>query len=370
MRNQTNNNRIGHLQRLKRHNKPDVCDEMYTPREVVESHLAPVINNPDMMHGATVLLPCDDPEFSQYTAFFVDNFDQLNLSRLISTSMNKPAALKPNSFVVPTQCTWPPGKPRTRGRGKILNMWRDNNGDVHYTLGHLEGNGDFRSEEITKLRDEADFIFTNPPFTHISEFVKWCDQSDATFSTIAPILAISYKHITPIITENRLFVSDHLGNGEKITTHADFVASKFKQKYERRNAYGDKISGATVTFLTNDQRLHKPAHVKLRTMRANLNECLHRYPLMYRRYFTTSGVETNAIDVPSVRLVPSDYAGVMGVPVTFFVTNIARDFECLGLAYTDRSIIVDNQPLVVNCNDLMIDGRRIFKRIFVRRIKP
>ena len=38
---------------------------------------------------------------------------------------------------------------------------------------YLEGDGDFRSEEVSKLRDEADVIVTNPPFSLFREFLAW-----------------------------------------------------------------------------------------------------------------------------------------------------------------------------------------------------
>jgi 16S rRNA G1207 methylase RsmC len=33
-----------------------------------------------------------------------------------------------------------------------------------------KGDGDFKSDEIKKLRDEADIIITNPPFHYLKNF--------------------------------------------------------------------------------------------------------------------------------------------------------------------------------------------------------
>lgn len=38
---------------------------------------------------------------------------------------------------------------------------------------YLDGDGDFRSKEVTRFRDQADFIITNPPFSLFREFLKW-----------------------------------------------------------------------------------------------------------------------------------------------------------------------------------------------------
>lgn len=42
----------------------------------------------------------------------------------------------------------------------------------------MEGDGDFRSDEVRKLRDEADIIITNPPFSLFREFLIWIVEAD------------------------------------------------------------------------------------------------------------------------------------------------------------------------------------------------
>ena len=42
--------------------------------------------DPDVFRGKTVLLPCDDPEWSNFTRYFAAKFDELGLKKLISTS--------------------------------------------------------------------------------------------------------------------------------------------------------------------------------------------------------------------------------------------------------------------------------------------
>jgi len=41
--------------------------------------------------------------------------------------------------------------------------------DLHWE--YLDSNGDFRSKEVAKFRDEADIIITNPPFSLFREFL-------------------------------------------------------------------------------------------------------------------------------------------------------------------------------------------------------
>ena len=67
---------------------------------------------------------------------------------------------------------------RSQLQGKIFTLDRDANGDGRIDIDdlqwdYLEGDGDFRSAEATALRDGADFIITNPPFSLFPEFLAW-----------------------------------------------------------------------------------------------------------------------------------------------------------------------------------------------------
>ena len=44
------------------------------------------------------------------------------------------------------------------------------------TITRLEGNGDFRSEECTKIKDECDIVITNEPFSLFRDFIYWLDD--------------------------------------------------------------------------------------------------------------------------------------------------------------------------------------------------
>ncbi len=71
---------------------------------------------------------------------------------------------------------------------------------------YLEGDGDFRSDEVTALRDEADIVITNPPFSLFREFVAWLVEGGKKFSIIGNSNAITYKEVFPLIQENRLWM--------------------------------------------------------------------------------------------------------------------------------------------------------------------
>jgi hypothetical protein len=148
--------------------------------------------NPDVFRGKTILLPCDDPEWSNFTKFFAQNFETFGLKKLISTSFaNESKSVKVENYQPTLFETQSPqfDENKTRKKGKIFILEKDKNlngkidiEDLEWK--YLEGDGDFRSDEIKKLRDEADIIITNPPFSLFREFVAWIMEGNKQFIMI------------------------------------------------------------------------------------------------------------------------------------------------------------------------------------------
>ena len=62
-------------------------DEFYTQYADIQKEVNAYLEyNPDVFRGKTILLPCDDPEWSNFTKFFAQNFEEFGLKKLISTS--------------------------------------------------------------------------------------------------------------------------------------------------------------------------------------------------------------------------------------------------------------------------------------------
>ena len=135
-------------------------NEFYTTRELVEVCIASALaDNPGLFRGRTLLLPCDDPDWSEFTRYFVDNFEGLGLARLVSTCYD-----------------------RHGGRGRYLELRADGSS----VTGQLDGTGDFQSEEVTALRDEAGIVITNPPFELARTFLTWLLDGGVDFLFIGP----------------------------------------------------------------------------------------------------------------------------------------------------------------------------------------
>ena len=189
----------------------DKNDEFYTQYADIQAEINAYIEyDPDVFRGKTILLPCDDPEWSNFTKFFAQNFENFGLKKLISTSYaiesKRIREWEPTLFET-TNPNFDADKSKTNG--KIFVLERDVNGSGKIDIDdlewqYLEGDGDFRSDEVRRLRDEADIIITNPPFSLFREFLAWIVEGGKKFSIIGNMNAITYKEVFPLIRENRI----------------------------------------------------------------------------------------------------------------------------------------------------------------------
>ena len=147
-------------------------DEFYTQYHDIEVEMNAYLEyDPDVFRGKTILLPCDDPEWSNFTRYFVARFKELGIGKLISTSYaqdskNYKADWQPTLFETRNP-RYEANKSAIRGKTFTLTHDTNRNGKIDIDdleWEYLEGDGDFRSDEVTALRDEADVIITNPPF--------------------------------------------------------------------------------------------------------------------------------------------------------------------------------------------------------------
>lgn len=300
-------------------------DEFYTQYHDIEKEISAYLDyNHDVFRGKTVLLPCDDPEWSNFTQYFVDNFERFGIKKLISTSYS------PN------------------GKGKIA----INGKQWHY----LNGNGDFRSAEIKRLRDEADFIITNPPFSLFREFLAWIVEANKLFAVIGNMNAITYKEVFPLIKNNKMWLGvSNFNTGMYFKVPKDFIYSESYKFAKEIN--GEKINRVPgVCWFTNIQhgRRHQP--LQLMTMADNLKYSKHKEIKGASGYQTY--VNYDAIEVPFTDAIPSDYDGVMGVPISFLDKYCPEQFEIVKFRHGN-----DGKDLRLN------DGVQPYFRILIRHRK-
>jgi len=317
-------------------------DEFYTQYADIEKEINAYLEfNPDVFRGKTVLLPCDDPEWSNFTKYFAQNFARFGLKKLISTSYAVESKKYKGVYQPTLFETRAPyfDEVKTVKNGKIFSLTHDKTGDHQVNVDDLEwhylkGDGDFRSAEIKKLRDEADLIITNPPFSLFREFLTWIVEADKQFVIIGNMNAITTKDVFPLIKGNKLWLGA-TGNGTDMVFAVPAgteVAEGDKQKAARLGYVGDYTRLGNSCWFTNldHGRRHQP--LPLMTMADNLKYSRHKEikgKQAYERYDNF-----DAIEVPFTDAIPSDYEGVMGVPVSFLDKYSPDQFEIVGITKT------------------------------------
>jgi hypothetical protein len=229
---------------------------------------------------------------------------------------------------------------KTRIKGKIFELTHDTNQNGRIDIDdlewhYLEGDGDFRSKEIKKLRDEADIIVTNPPFSLFREFVVWLMEVNKQFIMIGNLNAISYKEVFPLIKDNQMW----LGATGYITDmvfgvpEGTIVKESDKAKAERLGYVGNYTRLGNSCWYTNVDhgRRHQP--LKLMTMADNFKHSKHK-DIRGRRDFIHY-TNYDAIEIPYTDAIPSDYEGTMGVPLTFLDKYCPEQFEIIGQTQGD-----------------------------------
>jgi len=310
-------------------------DEFYTQYSDIEKEMNAYLEyDPDVFRGKTVLLPCDDPEWSNFTKYFAQNYEFLGLKKIISTSYapnSKPIEVEyqPGMFEIDSPI-YDEGK--SKNNGKVFTVTQDISGDgkvdfKDFEWEYLEGDGDFRSDEVKALRDEADFIITNPPFSLFREFLAWIVEADKKFVIIGNMNAIGNKEAFPLIRDDRMWLgATNFNKGMYFRVPDDFVYAP-TYKFER------KIDGVTVSrvpgvcWFTNIDHGRRHDPLSLMTEADNIKFSKHKNvkDFGYQKYDNY-----DAIEIPFTDAIPSDYEGVMGVPITFLDKYSPEQFEILG----------------------------------------
>lgn len=309
-------------------------DEFYTQYHDIEKEVSAYLEyNPDVFKNKTVLLPCDDPEWSNFTKYFAQNFERFGLKKIISTSYAPDSKLYKVSYQPTLFETNNPkfDQEKTTLNGKIFTLTRDISGDGKIDINDLEweylkGDGDFNSDEIKALRDESDIIITNPPFSLFRDFLAWTIEANKQILIIGNLNAIAYKELFPLIQQDKLWLgATNFNKGMYFQVPDDFVyADSYKFEREQNGVKVSRVPG--VCWFTNIDhgRRHQP--LPLMSMEDNIKFSRHK-DVKGKEYQYYENY--NAIEVPFVDAIPNDFDGFMGVPITFIDKYSPEQFEII-----------------------------------------
>lgn len=303
-------------------------DEFYTRKVDIQTEIQAYLEfNPKLFVGKTILCPCDDHAWSNFTAYFVENFEKLGLKELISTC-----------FV-------------QNGKGKILRKTISN---THLSV--LNGNGDFRSDELAILRNQADFIITNPPFSLFRNFMSWIMESKKHFAVICNKNCVTFKEIFPKIKANEIWSGYRAWTGGMWFETTD---EKNVDKVEN----GVNLKNVSSIWLTNIEHNRRYEPIALH----NKEENLLKYPKLKEKNAYMNYDNYKAIEIPFTKAIPLNYKDVMGVPISFLDKFNPCQFEIIGATESEgtgfsNELWISSSGIKQAC----VNQQRIYKRVFIR----
>ncbi len=311
-------------------------DEFYTQLTDIEKEMRHYRKH---FQGKTVFCNCDDPFESNFFKYFVLNFNRLGLEKLIATCyFSSPVAGQQLQYFensngqlsfgfgdtpIEPDCSKRPYK-------AIVTQVYDKTGDGgvdmvdiaelfksgENQLTELEGNGDFRSQECLKLLDDADIVVTNPPFSLFREFVTTLIQKNKHFIILGNVNAITYKEFFPLLKDNKVWIGASIHSGDrKFYVPDDYPLNAAGCGIDEDGRRFIRVKG--VRWFTN-------LDIKQR----------HEEMILVKRYSPEQYAHFDnydAINVDATVDIPCDYAGMMGVPITFMDKYNPDQFEIIGV---------------------------------------
>lgn len=327
-------------------------DEWYTTYETISQE---IVHYEEQFENKIVLCNCDNPFKSQFTYYFLKNFNRLKLKKLICTSycgirsynnedinligvnLFEECNTQRGIILIVSEM---PGKKEEELDDEYIYKFLRKQGVVN----RLDGNGDFRSEECVKYLQECDICCTNPPFSLFTELFSLLIEHKKKYLLIGNQNAITYKNVFPYIKENKAWVGYQFGDMSfRVPNDTEPRKTRFwidptGQKWR---------SLGNAMWLTNIDIPKRHRYLEL-TQKFDSE----KYP-KYDNF--------DAINVKRVVDIPMDYYGIMGVPITFLKYHNGQQFEIVGEANHGS----DNE---FDLFKPKINGKEVFKRILIKRL--
>jgi len=375
-------------------------DEFYTQYVDIQNEVEAYLEcDPDTFRDKVVYCNCDDPFESNFFKYFAANFNKLGLKKLITTSYD--------GSPIAGQCTLFPeytagngNRQKPKALAVILDHVKDEDGDGAANVTDVElflkrnkaarialkgsdkyPGGDFRSPECVAFLEQADIVVTNPPFSLFREYVAQLMDHGKNLIIIGPKNATTYKEIFPLIKETKLWLGSGFANGNayfSIPVHGDRAFAD--GVYDESTGL---VKFRNVGWFTNIDHGRRHQKLPLMTTAENLKFSKHKElkgKPAYDRYDNY-----DAIEVPFTDAIPSDYASVMGVPISFLDKYNPEQFEIVGTTESNnphnayRTRVYTSQecregykrlfgkPGVYDLNASgVVDGVKVFKRVLIR----
>lgn len=317
-------------------------DEFYTQLSDIENELGKYYEL-KVFEGKTVICNCDDPFESNFTLYFLMHFNALKLKRLISTGYSTSSVMGRDlqlytgtngqeAYCLDIKSTkdYLTGQQTDLDSLSAKKMLEKNRDVLTY---RLEGDGDFRSEESIALLEQADIVVGNPPFSLFRKYLDLIIEHNKLFLIIGNQNNITYKETFKWILQGKVWLGYNAGD----------MAFMVPDCYEARETRfwidesGQKWrSFGNICWFTN---IDTPKHHEL----FRTGYVYKGHEEMYPKYDGYDVIDLGKYRKDGKRtgdssVLPYDYDGVMGVPISWLSKYCPEQFEIVGIANSARYI--------------------------------
>jgi hypothetical protein len=365
-------------------------DEFYTQYVDIQKEVEAYLEfDPNTFRGKIVYCNCDDPFESNFFKYFAANFNKLGLKKLITTSYDgSPIAGQMSLF--PEHTDGNGKRPRPKAVGVIVDHVKDENDDgatdIEDVKLFLKKNkaarialkaddqypgGDFRSADCVELLKQADIVVTNPPFSLFREYVEQLMEHKKKLLVIGSLNAIKYKVVFPHVQGDKLWLGPTISSGDREFQVPDsYPLDAAGWRVDENGTKFIRVKGVRWYTNLDHGRRHQPLNLMTMAENRKFNKKIQG-KLAYERY-----ENYNAIEVPTTDSIPSDYDGMMGVPISFLDKYNPEQFEIIWQASGNTrastpAAVLEEMGYSHHRDDrggcTILDGRRTYDRIFIRR---
>ena len=311
-------------------------DEFYTQLVDIENELK---HYKEHFKDKVVLCNCDDPRKSNFFKYFADNFEKLQLKRLIAT------CYKSQDVDLFSQGDCERAICQIYEGDKNGNMTVD---DDEVCVKELKGDGDFRSAECIEILKQADIVVTNPPFSLFREFMATLLKHKKQFLIIGNVNALKYKEMFPLVIANEVWLGASIHSGDReFGVPNDYPLEAASCRIDSKGEKYIRVKG--VRWYTNLE--YSSRHERLPLYKTYSSDEFPKYD------------NYDAIEVGKTSDIPMDYDGVMGVPITFMDKYCPEQFEIVGVFNHGSDSEFDLAKPILN-------GKELYTRIAIRHRKP
>ena len=309
-------------------------DDFYTQLVDIEKELK---HYKEYFKNKVVYCNCDDPRESNFFHYFSYNFEHLGLKKLITTCYKNNQidmfSKEDSSEAIKLEYSGDKNDNRVPDIEEI-------------GVTHLNGDGDFRSQECIDILKKADIIVTNPPFSLFREFLQQLFDNKKDFLIIGNVNAITYKETFRYIKDNKLWYGPSIRSGDREFGVPDsYPLTAASHRIDEKGKKFVRVKG--VRWFTNLDFKERYEDLIL----------VEKYtPEKYPKYDNC-----NAINVNKTRDIPIDYDGPIGVPISFLDKYNPNQFEILGL--DDHSLVYPQW----RGRGPDLNGKPIYRRIIIQK---